>query len=86
MMEGKPIVPSPMFDILLSDVKNERGEGETGVVTLGEIAGDLGFENRATVSDEEAAEIAKGSLTGIIRGKYSRTFVPCVIKFRNRQI
>ncbi len=50
-MEGKPVVADPYFDILLSDVKNERREVEEGVVTLGEIAAEMGFENRCEVSD-----------------------------------
>ena len=37
-MEGKPVIADPYFDILLSDVKNIRREGEEGVVTLGQIA------------------------------------------------
>jgi hypothetical protein len=38
MMEGKPVIADPYFDILLSDVKNIRREGEEGVLTLGQIA------------------------------------------------
>lgn len=86
MIEGPPVVAKPEFDILLSDVKNERKEGETGVVTLGEVATDLGFENRCEVSAEEAPESAMGKLQGIIRGQYNRVFVPCTIKFRRKTI
>mmetsp|Transcript_14868 Transcript_14868/g.41073 ORF Transcript_14868/g.41073 Transcript_14868/m.41073 type:complete len:177 (+) Transcript_14868:218-748(+) len=86
MMDGPPVVARPEFDILLSDVKNERKEGEEGVVTLGEIAADLGFENRCAISDQGAAKIAEGKLEGIIRGRYQRAFVPCTIKLRRRQI
>lgn len=86
MMDGPPVIPDPSFDILLSDIKNERREGEEGVVTLGEIAADLGFENRCSVTEEDAAKIAEGNLDGIIRGRYSRPFVPCTIRLRGKTI
>jgi hypothetical protein len=54
MMEGKPVIADAFFDVLLSDVKNERRQDEQGVVTLSEIAADMGFENRSEVSDEDA--------------------------------
>jgi hypothetical protein len=84
MMEGKPLIADPYFDVLLSDVKNERREGEEGVVTLAEIAADMGFENRREV-DSSAATV-QSPLMGVVRGRYSRCFVPCVIKFRSRTI
>jgi hypothetical protein len=85
IQEGPPVVAKPEIDLLLSDVKNDRNEGEKGVVTLGEIAADLGFENRCTVSEkEEAAQISTEKLQGIIRGRYNRVFVSCTIKFRSR--
>ena len=34
-VEGKTVVEDPYFDVLLSDVKNQREEGEEGDVTLG---------------------------------------------------
>lgn len=85
-MDGPPVIPRPAFDILLSDVKNERKEGEAGIITLGEVATELGFQNRCAISDEDAAKIAEGKLEGIIRGRYQRAFVPCTIKLRKRQI
>lgn len=57
-----------------------------GVITLGEIASDPGFVNRCSVSDEAAAAMVTGKLSGIIRGRYQRAFVPCTIKFRGRRI
>ena len=45
VFDGPPVVPSPFNDILLTDVKNSRKEGEEGVLTFAEIANDLGFEN-----------------------------------------
>lgn len=64
----------PEFDILLSEVKNERKEGLKGVVTLGEVAVDLGFGNRCAVSDEAAAELVDGELRDIIRERCNRVF------------
>mmetsp|Transcript_23155 Transcript_23155/g.64387 ORF Transcript_23155/g.64387 Transcript_23155/m.64387 type:complete len:175 (+) Transcript_23155:138-662(+) len=84
MMEGRPVVADPYFDVLLSDVKNERREGEEGVVTLGEIAADMGFENRCEVNGSAAT--VQSPLNGVVRGRYSRCFVPCVIKFRSKAI
>jgi hypothetical protein len=83
-MEGKPVVADPYYDVLLSDVKNERSENESGVVTLGEIAADMGFENRMEVVGSEAD--VQSPWYGIVRGNYSRCFIPCVIKFRSRTI
>jgi hypothetical protein len=85
LMEGKPVVADPYFDVVLSDVKNARRQGEEGVVTLGEIASEMGFENRCPVSDADAATV-RSPLHGLVRGRYSRCFVPCVIKFRSRSI
>lgn len=84
VMEGKPVISDPFFDILLSDVKNERREGEDGVVLLSEIAADLGFVNRCDVSGADAK--IQSPLNGIVRARYSRCFVPCVISFRGRTI
>lgn len=84
MFEGKPVIEDPYFDVRLSDVKNERKEGEQGVVTLSEIAADMGFENRGEVSGEDAK--IRSPLEGIVRGRYSRCFIPCVISFRSRTI
>jgi hypothetical protein len=50
VFEGQPVVADPFFDIILSDVKNERKEGEERVVTLGEIAAEMGLENRSAVA------------------------------------
>ena len=84
MMEGKPVIADPYFDVLLSDEKNERREGEEGVVTLAEVAADMGFENRSIVDDEVA--IGQSPLIGVVRGRYSRCFVPCAIQFRSKTI
>ena len=73
------MVADPYIDVLLRDVKNERREGEEGVVTLGEIAADMGFKNRCEV--EGAAAMVQSPLNGVARGRCSRCFVPCVIKF-----
>jgi hypothetical protein len=59
VMEGQPGVADPYFDILLSDVKNKRREGEEGVVTLVEIAAEMGFENRCEVSDADAPRLGR---------------------------
>jgi hypothetical protein len=67
LSEGAPLVSDPLLDIFLSDVKNERGENEEGVVTLGEIAADLGFENRARLREEPDIS---SPLTGVVRGRY----------------
>eukprot|EP00339_Tiarina_fusa_P023941 CAMPEP_0117042482 /NCGR_PEP_ID=MMETSP0472-20121206/29582_1 /TAXON_ID=693140 ORGANISM="Tiarina fusus, Strain LIS" /NCGR_SAMPLE_ID=MMETSP0472 /ASSEMBLY_ACC=CAM_ASM_000603 /LENGTH=174 /DNA_ID=CAMNT_0004753735 /DNA_START=45 /DNA_END=569 /DNA_ORIENTATION=+ len=84
MMEGKPVIADAFFDVLLSDVKNERRQDEQGVVTLTEIAADMGFENRSEVWGE--AVKTQSPLEGIVRGRYSRCFIPCVISFRSRTI
>lgn len=76
-MEGPPVVSKTEFD-----VKNEGQEGEKGVVSLGKIAEDLGFENRCAVSDEEASEIRKGNLGRVLHGRYNRLFLPFTIKFK----
>lgn len=81
--EGAPLVHNPMLDILLGDVKNERGENEEGVVTLGEIAKDMGFENRQLL-DHPPTVVSP--LQGLVRGRYSRSFLPMVITFRKRTI
>lgn len=70
-----------MLDILLSDVKNERRENEEGVVTLGEIAQAMGFENR-----RETTTLATSPLQGVVIGRYNRPFVRCVLKLRSKQI
>jgi hypothetical protein len=82
MFPGAPVVADPFFDILLSDVKNARREEEEGVVTLGEIATEIGFENRGTVTDVTV----QSPLRGLVRGKYRRYFAPCTIRFRSRTI
>lgn len=81
--EGPPVVHDPMLDILLGDVKNERGENEEGVVTLGEIATEMGFENRQIVDN---CMTVVSPLQGLVRGRYDRCFLPMVITFRRRTI
>ena len=81
--EGAPLVQIPMLDILLGDVKNERGENEEGVVTLGEIAEEMGFKNRQ-IFDRPPAVVSP--LQGLVRGRYLRSFLPMVITFRKRTI
>jgi hypothetical protein len=84
MMEGKPVIADAFFDVLLSDVKNERCPNEQGVVTLSEIAADLGFCNRSEVAGEHAQTCSP--LQGIVCGRYRRCFIPCVLSFRARTI
>ena len=60
----KACSPRSLFDILLSDVKNERRADEKGVVTLAEIAAQLGFVNRSDVSGDAAK--VKSPLNGIV--------------------
>jgi hypothetical protein len=72
-----------MIDILLGDVKNERGENEEGVVTLGEIAAEMGFENRQILAHPPSV---MSPVNGLVRGRYLRSFVPMVITFRKRTI
>lgn len=81
--EGAPLVKDPSFDILLGDVKNERGENEAGIVTLGEIATEMGFENRGVLASESTVTSPLG---GIVRGRYKRSFLPIVITSRRKSI
>ena len=80
---GDPLVKDSMLDILLGDVKNERAENEEAVVTLGEIAADMGFENRQSIVDPLPVV---SPLQGLVRGRYLRSFIPMVITFRKRTI
>jgi hypothetical protein len=82
--EEAPLVHNPMLDILLGDVKNERGENEEGIVTLGEIAAEMGFENRQVLAHPPSA--VSSPLHGLVRGRYARSFLPMVITFRRRTI
>ena len=81
--EGAPVVSDPLFDILLGDVKNARGENEEGVITLGEIAAELGFENRVFLESEPKVN---PPICGLVRGRYKRSFLPIVITFRKRSM
>lgn len=83
-MEGKPVIADAFFDVRLSDVKNERRPDEQGVVTLSEIAADMGFANRSEVAGFQAK--TSSPLEGIVRGRYSRCFIPCVISFHAHTI
>jgi hypothetical protein len=81
--EGEPLVADPLLDILLGDVKNERGENEQGVITLGEIAAEMQFVNRAVLPSEPTVT---SPVEGLVRGRYKRSFLPIVITFRKRSI
>mmetsp|Transcript_14224 Transcript_14224/g.39443 ORF Transcript_14224/g.39443 Transcript_14224/m.39443 type:complete len:178 (-) Transcript_14224:98-631(-) len=81
--EGAPLIKDPLLDILLGDVKNERGENEEGVVTLGEIATEMGFENRGFLDRESKVTSPLG---GLVKGRYKRSFLPIVITSRKRSI
>jgi hypothetical protein len=67
--EGAPLVHNPVLDFLLGDVKNERGENEEGIVTLGEIAAEMGFENRQVLA--HPPPVVSSPLNGLVRGGLS---------------
>ena len=81
--EGEPLVADPLLDIFLGDVKNERGENEQGVVTLGEIATEMQFVNRAALPSEPTVT---SPVEGLVRGRFKRCFLPIVITFRKQSI
>jgi len=85
LLDGPPVLPDPINDISLPDVKEHRKDGEKGIVMLSEIAEKLGFENHVSIQAKSALNVPK-KLTGVLAGRYKRPFIPCVIQYGDQRV